>query len=65
MDYSRKLLKYNAAGAREYLIVGYEKNRVMVYNFEHNTAGDYTFSDKVRAGIYENFEIDFSEINIE
>ena len=65
MDYSRKLLKYNAARVREYWIVDYEKNRVMVYNFEHDTVGDYTFSDKVRAEIYEGFEVDFSGINIE
>ncbi len=64
MDYSRKLLKYNAAGVREYWIVDYEKNRVMVYNFEHDTVGDYTFLDKVKAGIYEDFEIGFSGINI-
>ncbi len=37
----------------------------MVYNFEHDTVGDHTFSDKVKAGIYEDFEIDFSVINIE
>ncbi len=64
MDYSRKLFKYNAARVREYWIADYEKNRVMVYNFEHGAIGDYTFSDKVPAGIYEDFEIDFSGISI-
>jgi len=37
----------------------------MVYNFEHGTLEEYTFSDKVKAGLYEDFEIDFSGINIE
>ncbi len=65
MDYSKKLFKYNTAGVREYWIVDFEKNRVMVYNFEHNTVGDYTFLDKVKAGIYENFEIDFSKLMLD
>ena len=65
MDYSKKLFKYNAAGVKEYWIADFLKNRVMVYNFEHGTLEEYTFSDKVKAGIYEDFEIDFSGINIE
>ncbi len=65
MDYSKKLFKYNTTGVREYWIVDFEKNRVMVYNFEHNTVGDYTFLDKVKAGIYENFEIDFSKLMLD
>ena len=64
MDYSKKLVKYSYAGVREYWIVDSEKNRVMVYNFEHGTVNEYTFSDKVQAGIYEDFEIDFSGINM-
>ena len=64
MDYSKKLVKYSYAGVREYWIVDSEKNRVMVYNFEHDEMADYTFSDSIRAGIYEDFEIDFSGINM-
>ena len=37
----------------------------MVYNFEHDTFEQYSFSDKVKAGIYEDFEIDFAQISIE
>ncbi|MCX4326942.1 MAG: Uma2 family endonuclease [Lachnospiraceae bacterium] len=65
MDYSKKLVKYSYAGVREYWIVDSEKNRIMVYNFEHGTVNEYTFSDKVQAGIYEDFEIDFSGINLQ
>lgn len=63
-DYFKKLMKYGTAGVREYWIVDHEKNHIIVYNFEHDTVDDYSFSDKVKTGIYEDFEIDFSEINI-
>lgn len=63
-DYYKKLMKYGTAGVREYWIVDYEKNHIIVYNFEHDTVDDYSFSDNVKAGMYNDFEIDFSEINI-
>lgn len=62
MDYYIKLFKYRTAGVREYWIVDPEKNRILVYGFEHDTIVEYTFSDRVKAGIYEDFEVDFSEI---
>ncbi|RKI41767.1 Uma2 family endonuclease [bacterium D16-51] len=65
MDYNKKLLKYGTAGVREYWIVDPMKLLIMVYNFEHDTFEQYSFSDKIKAGIYEDFEIDFAEINIE
>lgn len=65
MDYYIKLFKYRTAGVREYWIVDPDKQRIMVYNFEHDTVEEYTFTNKVKAGIYEEFEIDFAEINIE
>ena len=60
MDYYIKLFKYRAAGVREYWIVDPDKNRIMVYNFDNEDTSDYTFSDIVKAGIYEDFSIDFS-----
>lgn len=57
-----KLSKYSNAGVREYWIVDHEKNRILVYNFEQNTLLDCTFSDSVKAGIYEDLYIDFSQI---
>ena len=65
MDYGKKLFKYRTAGVREYWIVDPEKKRIMVYDFEHDAVVEYTFSDKVKAGIYEDLEIDFSGIDIE
>lgn len=65
MDYNKKLFKYRTAGVREYWIVDPENNRIMAYDFEHDTVVEYTFSDKVKAGIYEDLEIDFAQIIIE
>ena len=60
MDYYRKLIRYGTAGVREYWIVDPEKKRNMVYNFEHDALEEYSFSDKVKAEIFEDLEIDFS-----
>ena len=62
MDYSTKLFKYRSAGVREYWLVDPDKNRIMVWNFEHEDAGDYTFSDSVKAGIYDDLSIDFLQL---
>lgn len=64
LDYTKKLFKYRTAGVREYWIVDYEKNRIMVYDFEQEEMADYTFSDKVKGTIFEDLEIDFSRIEI-
>ena len=64
MDYSIKLFKYRSAGVREYWIVDPDKNRIMVWNFESEDTGDYTFADSIKAGIYEDLLIDFGQLNI-
>lgn len=64
MDYFKKLIKYDTAGVREYWIVDAKKQRITVYNFEQETVEEYSFSDQVKAGIYEDFEIDFSKFNL-
>ena len=64
-DYMTKLFKYETSGVREYWIVDKFKNRISVYNFDQETMQEYTFSDSVKVGIYEDLEIDFSGINIE
>ena len=64
MDYYTKLFKYRTAGVREYWIVDPEKSRVTVYSFESDDTAEYAFSEAVKAGIYDDLEIDFSSINI-
>ena len=47
------------------LDVDIAKNRITVYNFNHDySIEEYSFTDTVKAGIYEDLSIDFSEINI-
>lgn len=62
MDYMIKLAKYQTSGVREYWIVDQQKNRIMVYDFEREDMNEYTFSESVKVGIYEDFEIDFSKV---
>ena len=64
MDYFTKLFKYKTAGVREYWLVDPDKNRILVYNFESEDTGDYSFTDSVQSGIYLDFSIDFGTLNI-
>ena len=63
-DYFTKLFKYRTAGVREYWLVDPDKNRILVYYFESEDTGDYSFTDSVPSGIYSDFKIDFGKINI-
>ncbi|MCD7982436.1 MAG: Uma2 family endonuclease [Clostridiales bacterium] len=62
MDYMTKLFKYRTAGVREYWIVDPIKHRIVVYDFDHNKTEEYTFSDTVKVGIYDDLAIDFSQL---
>ena len=63
-DYITKLGKYKASGVREYWIVDPEKNRILVYDLEHDDMNEYTFTDIVKVGIYPDLSINFSSLNI-
>ena len=63
MDYGLKNTVYSDAGVREYWIVDKTKNRIIVYNFEKNDMNEYTFSDLVPAGIYDDLQVDFTKID--
>lgn len=57
MDYFTKLLKYQAAGVREYWIVDPAKEQILVYQFEKVIVEQYSFGEDVPVGIYEGFTI--------
>ncbi len=63
-DYIRKLNLYKDAGVREYWIVDPRSEKVLVYHLEQDQFAFevYSFQDKVRAGIYDDLCIDFTEI---
>lgn len=67
MDYMTKLFKYRSSGVREYWIVDPDKNRIMVYYFEagEDLMEEYTMKDRIKVNIYEDFEIDFSTMDIQ
>ena len=63
-DYIMKLKKYLSAGVREYWIVDPASSKVTVYDLTNERVIPvlYTFNDTVKAGIYDDLSIDFSEI---
>lgn len=64
MDYSIKLFKYRSAGVREYWIVDPSKDRITVWDLKNDNNDEYSFSDKVKARIYDDLYIDFSTIQL-
>lgn len=54
---------YRSAGVREYWIVDPMKQTILVYDMEHDSAPViYSFSDTVKATIYDDLYIRFSEL---
>jgi len=47
-------------GVREYWIVDSTKELVMVYRFENEIMEEYSFSEDIPVGIYEDFSIRIS-----
>ena len=57
---------YANAGVREYWIVDPRKERILVYLLEqeHFEFETYTFQDCIPVGIYPDFQIDFSSLDL-
>jgi len=63
MDYRIKLPIYQETGVREYWIIDYDRQEIMVYRLQEGTEPEkYHFFDKVSAGLYDGFTIDFSQL---
>ena len=62
MDYVRKLSLYQTAGVREYWIVDPQRETVTVYDLENGREPvEYPFSERIKAGIYEDLYLNLSE----
>ncbi len=62
MDYVKKLALYEKAGVREYWIVDPAQKSVTVYGLEKEEGPVlHSFSEQIRAGIYEDLVLDFRE----
>lgn len=64
MDYSIKLFKYRSAGVREYWIVDPDKNRIMIYDLINEDVNEYSFSDSIKVGIFDDLLIGFRDLDI-
>ena len=62
MDCMIKLFKYRTAGVKEYWIVDPLKKLVTVYDFVQEGFGEYSMSEIVKGNVFQELEIDFSEI---
>lgn len=65
-DYIYKLNLYANAGVREYWIVDPNSKKIFVYHLEQPDfkADSYTFQDKISANIYDDLQIDFTELGL-
>ena len=65
-DYIRKLNLYADAGVREYWIVDSRTEQIFVYCLEQIDFKPkaYTFHDKIKVNIYDDFEIDFQKLDL-
>ena len=49
-------------GSNYLRIVDPEKQRIIVYDLEHDDVEEYTFKDKIKARIYDELWIDFKNL---
>ncbi len=59
-DCMLKLNKYQGAGVREYWILDWERDLILIYRFSQKIMEIHTFEDKIKVGIFDDLEIDFS-----
>ena len=65
-DYITKLNLYHEAHVREYWIVDDQSSQVLVYNMESGqfVIKAYSFTDTIKAGIFDDLYINFSSLDL-
>lgn len=56
--------KYRKCGVREYWIVDPKTECVRVFRYGSGDIEEYSFKDKIKAGIYEDLNIDLAELEL-
>ena len=59
-DCTKKLSKYMDAGVREYWILDWERDLILIYRFDRFIVEFHSFRDRIKIGIFEDLEIDFN-----
>ncbi|MBO6297629.1 MAG: Uma2 family endonuclease [Lachnospiraceae bacterium] len=59
-----KMEKYRKCGVREYWIIDPKTETIRVFRYETNEIKEYTFKDQIQVGIYEDYTVDFSGLDI-
>jgi Uma2 family endonuclease len=67
-DYIRKLSLYSSYKVREYWIVNPMDKSILIYKLDdtmhYGAPKAYSFTDKIKVGIYDDLEIDFNNLNV-
>ena len=63
-DYIDKLSAYMKYDVKEYWIINPETKQVYVYIKGKSSSISYSFNDKIKVSIFDDFEIDFKELQI-
>ncbi|KAA8674471.1 Uma2 family endonuclease [Clostridium sp. HV4-5-A1G] len=67
-DYIRKLSLYSSYKVREYWIVNPMEKSILIYKLDdtmhYGAPKAYSFTDKIKVGIYKDLEIDFNTLDI-
>lgn len=67
-DYIRKLSLYSSYKVREYWIVNPMDKSILIYKLDdtmhYGAPKAYSFTDKIKVGIYDDLEIDFNTLDV-
>lgn len=68
-DYVRKLNIYDQFKVKEYWIINPMNKTILVYklddNMQYTAPESYSFSDKIKVGIYDNLEVNFASLELD